>query len=100
VEGWRAEFLSRWRRGADGRIVRCHNHDPSWQNWPVLEHAVLGNIASASRCSGILLMALWIRWYLEKQRASCATCRETWRAQTEVERFGWIPLADGGILLA
>ena len=30
--------------GADGRIERCHCHDPSWQNWPVLEHTVLGNI--------------------------------------------------------
>jgi Ni,Fe-hydrogenase III large subunit len=30
---------------ADGhRIERCHLHDPSWQNWPVLEHAILGNI--------------------------------------------------------
>ena len=26
------------------RILRCHPHDPSWQNWPVLEHAVIGNI--------------------------------------------------------
>jgi Ni,Fe-hydrogenase III component G len=26
------------------RIRRCHVHDPSWQNWPVLEHAVIGNI--------------------------------------------------------
>jgi Ni,Fe-hydrogenase III large subunit len=22
----------------------CHPHDPSWQNWPLLEHAVIGNI--------------------------------------------------------
>ena len=28
----------------DPRIVRCHCHDPSWQNWPALEHAVIGNI--------------------------------------------------------
>jgi Ni,Fe-hydrogenase III large subunit len=21
-------------------------HDPSWQNWPVLEHAVIGNIVA------------------------------------------------------
>ena len=27
-----------------GAIARCHCHDPSWQNWPVLEHAVIGNI--------------------------------------------------------
>ena len=25
-------------------IRRCHPHDPSWTNWPVLEHAVIGNI--------------------------------------------------------
>ena len=35
------------RRAGDrqaGAIARCHCHDPSWQNWPVLEHAVIGNI--------------------------------------------------------
>jgi Ni,Fe-hydrogenase III large subunit len=30
--------------GAGSRIRRCHLHDPSWQNWPVLEHAIMGNI--------------------------------------------------------
>ena len=30
--------------GPDGTIRRCHPHDPSWTNWPVLEHAVIGNI--------------------------------------------------------
>jgi Ni,Fe-hydrogenase III large subunit len=44
VEGWRGEILVALEIGADGRIVRCHCHDPSWQNWPVLEHAVIGNI--------------------------------------------------------
>jgi Ni,Fe-hydrogenase III large subunit/Ni,Fe-hydrogenase III component G len=44
VEGWRGEVLVALGTGADGRIVRCHCHDPSWQNWPVLEHAVIGNI--------------------------------------------------------
>lgn len=44
VEGWRGEVLVALHLGADGRIVRCHCHDPSWQNWPVLEHAVIGNI--------------------------------------------------------
>ena len=28
----------------DGRLHRAHPHDPSWQNWPLLERAVLGNI--------------------------------------------------------
>ena len=44
VEGWRGEVLVALEIAADGRIVRCHCHDPSWQNWPVLEHAVIGNI--------------------------------------------------------
>lgn len=44
VEGWRGEVLVALETGADGRIRRCHCHDPSWQNWPVLEHAVIGNI--------------------------------------------------------
>ncbi|MDE2370486.1 MAG: Ni,Fe-hydrogenase III large subunit [Burkholderiales bacterium] len=44
VEGWRGEVMVALETGDDGRIVRCHAHDPSWQNWPVLEHAVIGNI--------------------------------------------------------
>jgi Ni,Fe-hydrogenase III large subunit/Ni,Fe-hydrogenase III component G len=44
VEGWRGEVLVALEVGPDGRIVRCHCHDPSWQNWPVLEHAIIGNI--------------------------------------------------------
>ena len=43
VEGWRGEVLVALEL-AGGRIRRCHLHDPSWQNWPVLEHAVIGNI--------------------------------------------------------
>ena len=44
VEGWRGEILVALELGVDGRIRRCHAHDPSWQNWPALEHAVIGNI--------------------------------------------------------
>ena len=44
VEGWRGEVFVVLEAGAGGRIRRCHPHDPSWQNWPALEHAVLGNI--------------------------------------------------------
>ena len=44
VEGWRGEVLVALEAGAGGRIRRCHPHDPSWQNWPLLEHAVIGNI--------------------------------------------------------
>jgi Ni,Fe-hydrogenase III large subunit len=44
VEGWRGEVFVALELGASDRIERLHPHDPSWQNWPVLEHAVLGNI--------------------------------------------------------
>jgi Ni,Fe-hydrogenase III large subunit len=44
VEGWRGEVLVAVETDAEGRIHRCHCHDPSWQNWPVLEHAIIGNI--------------------------------------------------------
>ena len=44
VEGWRGPVLVALSITADGRIQRCHPHDPSWQNWPVLEHAIIGNI--------------------------------------------------------
>jgi Ni,Fe-hydrogenase III large subunit len=44
VESWRGPVLVSLRIAADGRIERCHPHDPSWQNWPVLEHAIIGNI--------------------------------------------------------
>jgi Ni,Fe-hydrogenase III large subunit len=44
VEGWRGDVLVALEADAYGRLRRCHCHDPSWQNWPVLEHAVIGNI--------------------------------------------------------
>ncbi len=44
VEGWRGEILVALHAGRDNRIHRLHPHDPSWQNWPVLEHAIMGNI--------------------------------------------------------
>jgi Ni,Fe-hydrogenase III large subunit len=43
IEGWRGEVFVALELDA-GRISRCHCHDPSWQNWPVLEHAVMDNI--------------------------------------------------------
>ena len=43
IEGWRGEALVALELDA-GRVRRCHVHDPSWQNWPVVEHAVIGNI--------------------------------------------------------
>jgi Ni,Fe-hydrogenase III large subunit/Ni,Fe-hydrogenase III component G len=44
VEGWRGEILLALHSGKDNSIHRLHPHDPSWQNWPVLEHAIIGNI--------------------------------------------------------
>ena len=44
VEGWRGPVLMALTTGPEGTIRRCHPHDPSWSNWPVLEHAVIGNI--------------------------------------------------------
>ncbi|OIQ88666.1 formate hydrogenlyase subunit 5 precursor [mine drainage metagenome] len=44
VEGWRGEVLVALHTGTDGAIHRLHPHDPSWQNWPLIEHAIIGNI--------------------------------------------------------
>lgn len=48
IEGWRGEVFVALELDVDAHgncsIRRCHCHDPSWQNWPVLEHAVIGNI--------------------------------------------------------
>jgi len=44
IEGWRGDVLVALETDLAGNIQRCHCHDPSWQNWPLLEHAVIGNI--------------------------------------------------------
>jgi Ni,Fe-hydrogenase III large subunit/Ni,Fe-hydrogenase III component G len=44
IEGWRGEVLVAIELDGHGRIGRAHCHDPSWQNWPAVEHAVIGNI--------------------------------------------------------
>jgi Ni,Fe-hydrogenase III large subunit len=44
IEGWRGDVMVALEVGINGALRRCHCHDPSWQNWPVLEHAVIGNI--------------------------------------------------------
>jgi Ni,Fe-hydrogenase III large subunit len=44
IEGWRGPVLVALEAGAGGTVRRCHPHDPSWQNWPVLEHAIIDNI--------------------------------------------------------
>ena len=44
IEGWRGEVLIAIEAGDGGLIGHAHVHDPSWQNWPLIEHAVMGNI--------------------------------------------------------
>jgi Ni,Fe-hydrogenase III large subunit len=48
VEGWRGEVFVALEWDGEQRqptaSVAATVHDPSWQNWPVLEHAVIGNI--------------------------------------------------------
>ena len=44
IEGWRGPALVALASGPGQSIRRCHPHDPSWQNWPVLEHAIIDNI--------------------------------------------------------
>ncbi len=44
IEGWRGPVMIALETGPQGGIRRCHAHDPSWQNWPALEFAILGNI--------------------------------------------------------
>jgi Ni,Fe-hydrogenase III large subunit len=44
IESWRGPVMLALEPDGHGGIARCHPHDPSWQNWPVLEHAILGNI--------------------------------------------------------
>jgi Ni,Fe-hydrogenase III large subunit len=44
LEGWRGPVFVALEAGSAGLIRRCHPHDPSWQCWPALEHAIIGNI--------------------------------------------------------
>lgn len=44
VEGWRGEVMVAIHTDAEGKLTRVHPHDPSWQNWPLLEHAIMDNI--------------------------------------------------------
>ncbi len=44
VEGWRGEVLVAITRSPSAAAHHVHIHDPSWQNWPLLEHAVLGDL--------------------------------------------------------
>jgi len=44
VEAWRGPVLVALESGPSSAVRRCHPHDPSWENWPVIEHAIIGNI--------------------------------------------------------
>lgn len=44
IEGWRGEVLVGVQFDHDGRLARVHPHDPSWQAWPAIEHAVMKDI--------------------------------------------------------
>ena len=44
IEAWRGPVVVGLEAGPNGGILRCHPQDPSWHNWPALEHAVIGNI--------------------------------------------------------
>ncbi len=44
IEGWRGPVFLALEAGPAGSLRRVHPHDPSWENWPVLEHAIIGNI--------------------------------------------------------
>jgi Ni,Fe-hydrogenase III large subunit len=44
IEAWRGPVVIALETGLNGSIRRCHSHDSSWQNWPLLEYAILGNI--------------------------------------------------------
>jgi len=44
VEGWRGEVVVGVVLDSAGNLARFHPHDPSWQAWPVLEHAVMRDI--------------------------------------------------------
>lgn len=44
IEGWRGPVFVALEVDPNGMVSRCHPHDPSWQNWPVIEHAIIGNI--------------------------------------------------------
>lgn len=44
IEGWRGPVTVVLETGPEATIRRCHAHDPSVQNWPLLEYAIIGNL--------------------------------------------------------
>jgi signal transduction histidine kinase len=47
----------------------------------------------------VLLMVIWIRWYVVNH-AQLRAMAERLRTEVEVEGLGWLPLLEGGFLLA
>ena len=45
-EAFRGEVVMWLRLSEAGKVVRCHPHDPSWFQWPLLEAAIEGNIVA------------------------------------------------------
>jgi Ni,Fe-hydrogenase III large subunit len=46
VESFRGEVVVWVRVSESGKVVRCHPHDPSWFQWPLLEAVIEGNIVA------------------------------------------------------
>jgi Ni,Fe-hydrogenase III large subunit len=46
TEAFRGDVLVWLRLATDGRVARCHVHDPSWFQWPLLEAAIENNIVA------------------------------------------------------
>ncbi len=44
AEGWRGEILAYIRFADSSRIARYFPRDPSWLNWPALEHLIRDNV--------------------------------------------------------
>jgi len=44
VEGWRGEIVTYVKFGREGRVERFYPRDPSWLNWPAIDHLIRGNI--------------------------------------------------------
>ncbi len=44
IEGWRGPVTIVLEIAPGGTIRNCHAHDPSVQNWSLLEYAILGNL--------------------------------------------------------
>ncbi|MBM3789784.1 MAG: HAMP domain-containing histidine kinase [Acidobacteria bacterium] len=65
---------------------------PSWLYHPV-------TVFLSIQVLWILLMVVWIRWYLEKH-AQLRKMAERISVPGEVDSLGWLPLIEGGILLA